>query len=177
MSQYDQRLVWINSKECVFRINRDLRFSKDKSPYKDHFGAAIWPWGKRSPFSDYYIHIKPGNNSIVWWGIYRPDADVLSAIRKWLSIEWDKYEKIILEKKFSETFWWIRWETIKTTPKWFDKDNPWIDHIKRKDYYVMKEFKDEEVLSKEFFDNVIQTLQTLLPLNNFLNSHIQKIFE
>jgi uncharacterized protein (TIGR02453 family) len=159
-------------KSCVFRINRDIRFSKDKSPYKAHFGAFIVRGGKQNgdKFAGYYFHIEPGK-SILAGGAYVPPGPWLSAIREKISEEPQKFLKIINSKDFVRYFKEIDGEKLKTAPKGYPSDHPYIDLLKYKSYLAVNEVPDRIVLSNEYFDYVISVFKAMKPLNDFLNIH------
>jgi uncharacterized protein (TIGR02453 family) len=157
-------------KSCVYRLNRDIRFSKDKSPYKSHMGAFIVRGGKKNgdKFAGYYFHIEPGK-SILAGGAYMPPSPWLSAIREKISEEPDELIKIINSKDFKKYFGKIDGEKLKTAPKGYPSDHLHIDLLKFKSYLVVNEVSDKMVLSNEFFDLVLNVFKAMKPLNDYLN--------
>jgi uncharacterized protein (TIGR02453 family) len=162
----------LEAKSCVFRINRDIRFSNDKSPYKSHFGAFIVQGGKQNgdKFAGYYFHIEPGK-SIMAGGAYTPPSPWLSAIREKISENPDEFIKIINTKDFIKYFGTIDGEKLKTAPKGYPKDHPQLELLKFKSYLVVNEASDKMVLSNEFFNHVIKVFKAMKPLNDFLNEY------
>jgi uncharacterized protein (TIGR02453 family) len=160
----------LEAKSCIYRINRDIRFSNDKSPYKSHFGAFIVRGGKKNgdKFAGYYFHIEPGK-SILAGGAYTPPAPWLSAIREKISNSPDEYIKITQEKDFIKFFGSVDGEKLKTAPKGYPKDHPYIELLKFKSYLVVNEAKDKLVLSGDFQDHVINVFKAMKPLNDYLN--------
>jgi uncharacterized protein (TIGR02453 family) len=158
-------------KSCVYRLNRDIRFSKDKSPYKSHLGAFIVRGGKKNgdKFAGYYFHIEPGK-SILAGGAYMPPSPWLSAIREKISEEPDELIKIINSKDFIKYFGKIDGEKLKTAPKGYPSDHLHIDLLKFKSYLVVNEVSDKMVLSNEFFDLVLNVFKAMKPLNDYLNN-------
>jgi uncharacterized protein (TIGR02453 family) len=154
----------LEAKSCVFRINRDIRFSNDKSPYKSHFG------GKKNgdKFAGYYFHIEPGK-SIMAGGAYTPPTPWLSAIREKISDTADEFIKITASKEFIKYFGSIDGEKLKTAPKGYPKDHPYIELLKFKSYLVVNEASDKLVLSNDFMDHVLNVFKTMKPLNDYLN--------
>ena len=128
----------LEAKSCVFRINRDIRFSNDKSPYKSHFGAFIVQGGKKNAdkFAGYYFHIEPGK-SIMAGGAYTPPGPWLSAIREKISDKPDEFIKITNSKDFIKYFGTVDGEKLKTAPKGYPKDHPHIELLKLKSYLVV----------------------------------------
>jgi uncharacterized protein (TIGR02453 family) len=157
-------------KSCVYRLNRDIRFSKDKSPYKSHLGAFIVRGGKKNgdKFAGYYFHIEPGK-SILAGGAYMPPSPWLSAIREKISEEPDELIKIINSKDFKKYFGKIDGEKLKTAPKGYPSDHLHIDLLKFKSYLVVNEVSDKLVLSNEYFDLVLNVFKAMKPLNDYLN--------
>ena len=160
----------LEAKSCVFRINRDIRFSNDKSPYKSHFGAFIVQGGKKNgdKFAGYYFHIEPGK-SIMAGGAYTPPTPWLSAIREKISDTADEFIKITASKEFIKYFGSIDVEKLKTAPKGYPKDHPYIELLKFKSYLVVNEASDKLVLSNDFMDHVLNVFKTMKPLNDYLN--------
>jgi uncharacterized protein (TIGR02453 family) len=159
-------------KSCVYRINRDIRFSNDKTPYKSHFGAFIVRGGKKNgdKFSGYYIHIEPGN-SMIAGGAYMPPSPWLSAIREKIDEEPDKINKIIHSKDFIKYFGAIDGEKLKKAPKGYPADHANIELLKFKSFLVMNKVSDKEVLGEGFFDHVIEVCRAMKPFHDFLNEY------
>jgi uncharacterized protein (TIGR02453 family) len=160
----------LEAKSCVFRINRDIRFSNDKSPYKSHFGAFIVKGGKNNgdKYAGYYFHIEPGK-SIMAGGAYVPPSPWLSAIREKISEQPDEFRKITSAKNFVEYFGKVDGEKLKSAPKGYPRNHPQIELLKLKSYLIVNEVADKIVLSDVFFDNVIKVFKAMKPLNDYLN--------
>jgi uncharacterized protein (TIGR02453 family) len=161
----------LEAKSCVFRINRDIRFSNDKSPYKSNFGAFIVQGGKKNgdKFAGYYFHIEPGK-SIMAGGAYVPPAPWLAAIREKISDSPEEFLKIINSKDFVKYFGSLDGEKLKTAPKGYPLNHPQIELLKFKSYLVVNEASDKMVLSNNFSDHVINVFKAMKPLNDFLNN-------
>jgi len=159
-------------KNCVYRINRDIRFSNDKSPYKSHFGAFIVRGGKKNgdKFAGYYIHIEPGS-SILAGGAYMPPSPWLAAIREKIDQESVLFNKIINQKDFIKYFGHLDGEKLKTPPRGYTSDNPNIELLKFKSYLVVNEVPDKLVISPDYFEHVIKVLKSMKPLNDFVNEY------
>jgi uncharacterized protein (TIGR02453 family) len=159
-------------KSCVYRINRDIRFSNDKSPYKTHFGAFIVRGGKKNgdKFAGYYIHIEP-EKSIIAGGAYMPPTPWLSAIREMINEEPEKLVKIINTKDFIKYFGKIEGEKLKKAPKGYLSDHLYIELLKFKTYLVVNEVSDELVLNERYFDHVMNVIKAMKPFNDFLNNY------
>ena len=159
-------------KSCVYRINRDIRFSNDKSPYKTYFGAFIVRGGKKNgdKFAGYYIHIEPGKN-IIAGGAYMPPAPWLSAIREKIDEEPEKLQKIINNKEFMQYFGKIDGEKLKKAPKGYSTEHPQIDLLRFKSYLVVNEVPDELAMSDKYFDHTMIIIKAMKPFNDFLNDY------
>lgn len=173
LSKFDKGLGGLNPKKLPFRIYRDVRFSKDKRPYKLNMGAGFSPGGKMIQEPGYYIHIEPGNKSFVAGGFYMPDASNLSKIRQEIDYNYKGFEKVIKNKKFNSYFKGLDdFDKLKTAPNGYPKDHPYIDLLKHKSYIVSHYFTDKEVVDKNFIKKVVEGCKTLKPLNDFLNNAI-----
>ena len=168
--QFEPIMKGLEAKSCVYRINRDIRFSNDKSPYKSHFGAFIVRGGKKNgdKFAGYYFHIEPGK-SIMAGGAYMPPAPWLSQIREKISENPDEFIKITTNKEFVKYFGSIDGEKLKTAPKGYPKDHPNVELLKFKSYLVVNEASDKMVLNKDYIDYVIKVFKAMKPLNDYLN--------
>lgn len=172
IAQFDDSVKNIEPKQCIFRINRDIRFSKDKSPYKTNFGAFIAPGGRNSGSAGYYIHLEP-DNCLLAGGVYMPPSDRLKALRKEIYENTRAFKKIIHNKDFKKHFNKITSDKmLKTAPKGFPKDFNDIDLLKYKHYTVIKKVPEDLVTSENFADEVTETFKALYPFNRFINEGI-----
>ncbi|PLX18706.1 MAG: TIGR02453 family protein [Marinilabiliales bacterium] len=172
IAQFDNSVKHLEPKHCIFRINRDIRFSNDKSPYKTNFGGFIVPGGKNAGYAGYYIHIEPGNCFLAG-GIYMPPPDRLKAVRNEIFENTADFKKILSDKNFKKHFSEISSENkLKTAPKGFPKDFKDIDLLRHKHYTVLKYIDEELVTSDKFVDKVRETFMALYPFNSFINEAI-----
>ncbi|AWV98002.1 DUF2461 domain-containing protein [Arcticibacterium luteifluviistationis] len=172
ISRFDPSIAHHTGKGCVFRIYRDVRFSKDKSPYKTHMGAHITAALKKSDIhsrSGYYIHIGAGECMLAG-GAYMPQGDWIKAIRQEIDYNGDDLVKIIENPKFKETFGELMGESLKRPPKGFDAEHKHIDLLKRKSFLVQHDMKDNEVTKSDFLQKAVVVFETLKPLGDFLNA-------
>jgi len=169
---FDPIIKGLEVKNCVYRINRDIRFSNDKTLYKSHLGAFIVRGGKKNgdKFAGYYFHIEPGN-SMIAGGAYMPPSPWLNAIRENISDEPEKFLKIISEKNFIKYFGQIEGEKLKSAPKGYKADHPLIDYLKFKSYLVTNQVADKDVLDAGFPRLVINVFKAMKPLNDFLSNY------
>ncbi len=145
----------------MFRIYRDVRFSKDKTPYKTHVGVSFH---RKKPKlrGGYYMHIKP-ENSFIAGGFWDPNPKDLFRIRKELEFDAQELRNIINEKKFNLIWGELKGEKVKTAPKNFYKEHPDIDLIRHKQYIFIKKFNDKSVLSSDFLNEVINNFIAIRP--------------
>jgi uncharacterized protein (TIGR02453 family) len=167
----DTNITGITSKVCIFRINRDIRFSKDKTPYKTAFGASIKRGGKKSPFAGYYFHLEPGN-SFIGGGLWMPEAVDLKKVRQEIDYNWDEFSSIIKEKNFKKVYTDIYKGgdvSLSTIPKGYEKDNVAIDYLKLKSFIAETKVSDEELTKSFLHKKTIAAFEALQPLLNFIN--------
>ncbi|MCW3161365.1 DUF2461 domain-containing protein [Chryseobacterium oryctis] len=169
MSEFDEELGKIDAKKSLFRIYRDTRFSKDKSPYKTNFGASLG-MGKGSQKAGYYLHIEPGK-SFIAGGIYMPDSSVLKELRKEISLYGDDFLTILNNKDFKKHFPELdQDDKLKKVPQGFEKENPMAEYLKLKSFIVVYNLTDEEILDKNSVKNLSKIFKLMKPLNDFLNT-------
>ncbi len=167
---FDNGLLNLEAKKCMFRINKDVRFSKDKSPYKINMGASINPGGKKSMIPGYYIHIEP-NNSFLAGGCYQPMPEMLAAIRQEIDYNSAELKKILSAKEFKTYFKELSQDDkLKTSPKGYDKNHPEIELLQHKHFIAIHHLKDEDVLNKNFPTYISKVFKAMLPLNLFLRN-------
>lgn len=171
-SKTDAAIASLEAKKCMFRINRDIRFSKDKSPYKINFGASINAGGKISYNAGYYLHIQPGE-SFVGGGVYQPMPDVLKKIRQEIDYNFDEFKKIIGSKKFKSVYTaglsTGEGMSLSRPPKGYEENNPAIEFIKLKSVIAIAPLTDAQVTDKKFVATVVKAFEALHPLIVFLN--------
>ncbi len=169
MKPKDANLEMLEVKNCTFRINRDIRFSKDKSPYKTHMGIWMNTNLGNGNGPGYYLHIEKGK-SFVAGGFYSPENTELKKIRKEIAFFHDELEAIVSDKSFKKYFDGLdKNNTLKTAPKDFDKDHPAIDFLKLKSFTVSHPIADKEIFETDFVKKTSEKLIAIKPLNDFLN--------
>lgn len=151
----------------IFRIYRDVRFSKDKSPYKNHFSVGFT---RTKPHlrGGMYLHIEP-NNSFVGGGFWAPKASDLFRIRKEFEMDDLEIRTILKDKNFISYFGSIQGDELITAPKGFDKNHQAIDLIKKKQYLISRKFKDSEVLSPNFKEEILYTFKAMKPFFDYMS--------
>lgn len=169
LKKQDESLSRLEVKDCTFRINRDIRFSKDKSPYKTNMALWFSPGNKNWNQGGYYVHIEPGA-SFIAGGFYQPEADDLRKIRSEIAFFHEELEAILNAPDFKKTFGTLNSEgALKTAPKGYEKDHPAIELLKNKSFTASCPLTDKELESKDFVKEVSKKLMLLKPLNEFLN--------
>lgn len=171
MKPLDPSLEMLEVKNCTFRINRDIRFSKDKSPYKDHIGVWLSSGSKGMNRSGYYIHIARAG-SFIAGGFYCPEAEDLKKMRREIAFFYEDLEEILNEKNFKREFCdFDRNEanTLKNPPRGYEKDHPAIEFLKLKSFETSQKFDIEEVTKEDFVAKMSNKLISLKPLNEFIN--------
>ena len=156
-------------KDCIFRINRDIRFSKNKAPYKSNLAFAIGPGGRHSGRIDYYVHIQPGNQSFLGAGMWQPTPANLAKFRQEVDYNVTELKDIIEAEAFRSYFPEASGEVMKTTPKGYPADHPEIELLRRKELFFMHRYTDKDVLKVNFADEIVRGCQLIKPYCDLLN--------
>ena len=165
-----ENLDGVQVKNCTYRINRDVRFTKNKDPYKTWFSASFSEGGRKSGFMDYYLHIEPNGKSFLGGGMYNPSPDQIAKYRQEIDYTAVTLRKIIDSQLFVEAYGQAQGESLKNTPKGFDASHPDSDLLKVKTMFFWHHFTDDEVTSDQFVDLVIKKAKVLKPYLDFLNA-------
>ena len=160
------------AKDSIFRIFRDVRFSKDKTPYKAHFGAFFSRGGRKSTGAGYYLHLEPGGNSFAGGGLWVPEAPLLKAVRQELDYNFNEFEKIVDDKKFSKLFGQVNGEQLKNLPPGYTSGSPAAEYLKLKSFTVSHNVKDADLVGKTLVKKVLDVFTTMRPFVDFLNRAI-----
>jgi len=168
IEKFDPDIKNLEPKKCLFRINRDVRFSKDKSPYKINFGGFMVKYGKSSGNAGYYIHFEPGN-SFIAGGIHMPSGPGLKKIRQEIYYNINEFKGILDEALSPEKFRPFLGDKLKRPPKDFPADFPDIDLLKYKSYGLVHEISDKQCLMPDFDQYLINTFQQMSPMVRFIN--------
>ena len=175
MKPLDKSLEPLEVKNCTFRINRDIRFSKDKSPYKTNMGVWFTQNKFRKNSAGYYIHFEKGN-SFIAGGVWCPEPEELRRIRKEIAFFHEDLEAIVDNEMFKKEFGTITRDennTLKKAPKDFDANHPAIEFLKLKSFTASQKIGDTDFLDPNFSKIVAQKLIVLKPLNDFLNRALE----
>lgn len=159
------------AKNCMFRINRDVRFSKDKSPYKTNIGGYINSGGKKSILAGYYFHCEPGQ-AFMGGGLWMPMPPELSKIRQEIDYNYADFKKILASKKFKTVYGDLSRSaeyTLTRVPKGYEADNPAAEYLKLKSFVALAPIKDADLTSKDLIKKTVAAFEALQPLVHFIN--------
>lgn len=174
IASFDEPIGTLLVKDCTFRINRDVRFSKNKSPYKNNMAAYFSRGGKKAMVAGYYFHCEPGK-SYAAGGFYSPIPDELAKIRQEIDYNFDEWKSIITNKTFKKYFptGVDGIELLIRPTKGYDENNPAIQYLKMKHFIVSKPFTDVELKSKTLVKDVAKVYETMKPMIDFLNLSVE----
>jgi uncharacterized protein (TIGR02453 family) len=167
----DTTVTGLTAKDCQFRINRDVRFSKDKRPYKENFGAFICRGGKKSIYAGYYFHLAPGN-SFIGGGLWHPEPVNLKKVRQEIDYNWEEFSSIIKNKNFKKIYSDLyKGEDVSLSrmPKGYEEDNAAIDYLKLKSLIAETKIADEDLTKAALHKKTVVAFEALQPLLNFIN--------
>ncbi len=168
LSVFDTTIGTPEAKKCIFRQHRDVRFSKNKQPFKTNMGAFIVKGGKSSSNAGYYVHFEPGQ-SFVGGGIYAPQPEVLHALRTEIYFNAPTFKSIIYDDNFHKMFGELMDERLVKAPKGFPPDFGEIELLKYKHYVVSRPFNPEEMSTSDIQIFIIETFKNMIEFNQFLN--------
>lgn len=172
ISGFDKEIEPVAASKCIFRIYRDVRFAKDKTPYKTNFGASIAKGGRKMGTAGYYLHLEPGR-SFVGGGIWMPEAATLKNIRSEIYFNSTEFESILMEKQFKKTYGSLDdFDKLKKAPKDFPADFVDVELLKYRSYMVTQDVSAEMALSPGYLEHVLRAFRVLKPLVDFLNRGI-----
>jgi uncharacterized protein (TIGR02453 family) len=170
-AQLNEQLNTVDSIDAfkIFRIYRDVRFSKNKLPYKTHFGGSFHRT-KPELRGGYYLHIAPQNESFIATGFWDPNKEDLFRIRKEFEIDSDEIRELMAQPKFKSVWGALQGDALKSAPRGFDKNDPNIDLIRRKQFIFTKKFTDKEVLSKGYGQQIITDFKVIRPYFDYMSA-------
>ena len=169
IAAFDPHITGADPKKCIFRLHRDIRFSKDKRPYKDNMGGFINKDGRKGMDGGYYIHIQPGQ-SMLAGGIYMPPPDILKKIRQEIDYNPDALINFMNSKDFENHFDSFEGDRLKKAPKGYNPDHPNIELLKLKYYIIVHRVNDADLVKPEFPEYASRIFEAMLPLNNYLRT-------
>lgn len=176
-ASFDNELKELQVKNCTFRINRDVRFSKNKSPYKTNMGAYLNKGGKKSMYAGYYFHLEPGGNSFTGGGLWMPEAPSLRKIRQEIDYCFPEFKKIIsanaFKKQYPSGLTMNADHMLVNVPKGYDKENKAAEFLRLKNFVALKEIPDSKLTGSILKKEVTLAFKALMPLVKFLNHSLE----
>jgi uncharacterized protein (TIGR02453 family) len=175
LSEFDPDIKELEAKQCTFRQYRDVRFSKDKRPYKINMGAYMARGGKKSSFAGYYFHLEPGK-SFMAGGLWMPMPPELKKVRQEVDYCFDEFKKIVNDKGFKKIYKDLEASEgvkLRTTPKGYDPENPAIEYLKLKSFLAESSLTDKELSSSTLLKTTVSAFKALKPFIDFLNRAIE----
>lgn len=171
LGKHDEEIGQLHAKDCTFRINRDVRFSKNKAPYKTNISCIFSKGGKKAATAGFYVHIETGA-AFVAAGYWAPEPNKLAAVRQEIDYNLNDWKKILNAKKFKATFenGLSKDDILQRPPKGYDIENPAIEFLKLKSFIVSKKVSDAELLDKDFVKNITTLYVVVKPMLDFLNT-------
>ncbi len=174
MAEFDPDVQGLEGKKTMFRINRDVRFSKNKDPYKTNFGAGLSRGGKNFPGAGYYVHLD-SENCFMGGGMWQPETADLRKIREYLDVHGADLTEIIEDPEFKAFFGEIEGERLKTAPQGFDKDHPYLHFLQLKSYVVTHAFTAGQASQPDFIDWLANGFRIMQPFKDFLNEALDRV--
>ena len=172
----DSDLKDLEAKGTMFRVNRDIRFSKNKTPYKVNIAASIKKGGKKSIHSGYYFHLQPGDKSFVGGGLWAPGPNQLKMVRQEIDYSFPEFKRILNNPTFKKIYTSLEREegqVLVNVPRGYEKDNPAAEYLKLKSFFVTKPITDKELTDKNLLKEIIRNFKAVIPLNKFINRSFQ----
>lgn len=174
IGKFDENIALLEVKNCVFRQYRDVRFAKDKRPYKNNFGAYFNTGGKKINTAGYYLHVEPGK-SFVAGGLYEPEAPMLAKVRQEIDYNLEDWRKILNEKGFKKNFpaGLNKENRLSRPPKGYEVDNPALEFLKHKSFTAATLLSDEQLTQASLKAILLSSFKSLKPMLAFLNDAIR----
>ncbi len=173
---FDTDLKELQAKNCTFRMNRDIRFSKDKTPYKTNMGAYLSRGGKKSIFAGYYFHLEPGGKSFVGGGLWMPEASELKKLRQEIDYCFPEFKKLLSRSIFKKQYGSLQMnqgQMLVNVPKGYDKGNPAASFLKLKSFVSTKNIPDTLLTNPRLIKEVALAFKALMPLIKFMNRSME----
>lgn len=171
IGEFDSEIRTLEVKNCVFRINKDVRFSKDKAPYKTNFGTYFAKGGKKSIYGGYYLHLEP-NKSFLATGVWMPLPENLKSIRQEIDYNFDNFQEIMAKPNFLKYFNNLPLQKTKNVPKGYENSNPAAEYLKNKSFILSINLEDS-VFDENFIKNITKKCLEFKPFLDFINHAIE----
>ncbi|MDR1407260.1 MAG: DUF2461 domain-containing protein [Tannerella sp.] len=173
---FDPEIAGLDPKNCIYRIYRDIRFSNDKTPYKNHFGAYMTGYGGRtSPYAGYYVHLEP-DGAFLSGGVWCPPPPLLKKLRQDIYDNMDEFVKIIENRTFRQTYPALEGEMLKRVPPGYPSGGPYDDILRHKDFVVSSSKPESFFCTAGWIERAAEDFKTLQPFNHFLNYTVNEFF-
>lgn len=175
INRFDPSVAGLQPADCLYRINRDIRFKADKSPYKTFTGVYVVKGGKKSPYAGYYLHIEPGN-CFVGGGLYAPEPEILKSARLEVYYNYPVFKAILDNKDFRKYFKGLsEMEKLSRPPKGFPADFEGIDYLKHKHFVVASAYPDEWAGTARLVDHALGAFRAMKPFVDFFNGPVDDV--
>lgn len=177
MQVIEPALSHLQVKDCIFRINRDIRFSNNKDPYKTHLSIIMTPFGKRMEYAGYYLHIDEAEGSFAGGGLYMPPPEALKKVRMEVSNFFEDFIEILRDTSFTGRYQDMDCEkgmVLTRPPKGYTDDNPAIDYLKFKSFTATQTISNDQLTDPNATDKVVAILTDLKPFIDFLNRALRE---
>lgn len=171
----DESLENLSVKDCIFRFNRDVRFSRDKSPYKTFMGISFTPYGKKASLAGYYVHLDVSGDSFSGGGLYMPGSSALNRVRTEIHLFPDEFKAIVSAPDFKKCFGSLDTDPnilLSRPPKGFSHEDPAIEYLKYKSFTAVRPLKKEIFTSSKLVDQILESFYAVSPLVKFLNQSL-----
>ncbi len=165
-----EELGGVSPKDCVFRINRDLRFSRDKSPYKTNMGALLGAGGRKAGLRSYYFHLEPAGASMLAGGLYEPSPAELAAVREAIARDPKPLKRILAAPAFEREFGGLAGDSLKTAPQGYPKEHPEIELLRHKQFLVVHPLSDREAAAADLVPRALESFKAMRPFLAYLES-------
>ena len=172
IKKFDDSVQVNSSKDCMFRIYKDVRFSKNKEPYKTNFGAFIAGSGRKSNLAGYYVHLEP-DSSFAGGGIYMPPPDILKYLREYVLEHSSEFKKILNKADFKSTFGTLMDEKLKSAPRGFPKEHPDIELSYYKSYVIGHNIDNKKWTQNNIGEYILDVFKKQYDFNTFLNKALK----
>lgn len=174
LAGFDKSVADLQVKDCTYRIYRDLRFSHDKTPYKQHIGTYVCPHGKKSGYAGYYVHIEPNAKNFICTGLWCPEPRFVKSVREEIMLDGKNFDKAIRKAKGFSLSWD---DSLKKVPAGYDVNDEYADYYRLKSFLVEKEIDESYILDNNFVEHIVEDLRTTYDFNRLLNKSVEYAIE
>jgi len=177
IAQFDKSIEHLTAKDCTYRIYRDIRFSPDKTPYKNHAGIFICPSGKKGPHSGYYMHLEPINNLFfVCAGLFMPESKIIKSVREEIMLNGENFDKLI-KNATQKGFFLDTTNNLKRVPNGYSAEDAYAEYYKLRDYLLMKSVTKDYFLDENLLSNLLKDFENTYEFSQLLNQSVDYALE